>query len=133
MNATEGLIKSYYAAFNAKKFNDMLALLTDDIIHDTNQGDRSVGKEVFTSFLADMDKYYDEFLDNMVIMTNADGTRASAEFICNGTYKVTCEGLPPARGQKYKLPVGCFFEVKEGKIARITNYYNLPDWVNQVK
>ena len=133
MNATESLIKSYYGAFNAKKFNDMLALLTDDIIHDTNQGDRSVGKQVFTSFLADMDKYYDEFLDNMVIMTNADGTRASAEFICNGTYKVTCEGLPPARGQKYKLPVGCFFEIKEGKIARITNYYNLPDWVNQVK
>jgi steroid delta-isomerase-like uncharacterized protein len=133
MNTTESLIKNYYAAFNAKKFSEMLTFLTDDIIHDTNQGDRSVGKQVFTSFLADMDKYYDEFLDNIVIMTNADGSRASAEFICNGTYKVTCEGLPAARGQKYKLPVGCFFEVKNGKIARITNYYNLPDWINQVK
>lgn len=132
MNATENLIKAYYAAFNAKKFNEMLALLTEDVVHDTNQGDRSTGKAAFTSFLGDMDKYYDEFLDNMVIMTSADGTRASAEFICNGTYKVTCEGLPPARGQKYKLPVGCFFDIKEGKIARVTNYYNLPDWIKQV-
>ncbi len=133
MTATENLIKTYYEAFNNKKFNEMLNLLTDDIIHDTNQGDRSVGKTAFTAFLADMDKYYDEFLNEMVIMVSADGKRASAEFVCNGTYKVTCEGLPPARGQKYKIPVGCFFEIKDSKIARITNYYNLPDWVNQVK
>ncbi len=133
MNTTEQLIKNYYAAFNAKKFNEMLNLLTDDVVHDTNQGDRSTGKVAFTAFLGDMDKYYDEFLDNMVIMTSTDGSRASAEFICNGTYKVTCEGLPPARGQKYRLPVGCFFEIKDNKIARVTNYYNLPDWVNQVK
>ncbi len=133
MNTTHELIKNYYAAFNAKKFSDMLSFVTEDIIHDTNQGERSVGKEIFTSFLADMDKYYDEFLDSIVIMTNQDGTPASAEFICNGTYKSTCEGLPAASGQKYKLPVGCFFEIKNNKIARITNYYNLPDWVNQVK
>lgn len=132
MNTTE-LIQSYYKAFNEKRFKDMLGLLTDDVIHDTNQGGRSVGKEAFTVFLGEMDTFYDEFLDNMVIMTSADGKRASAEFICNGTYKSTCEGLPPAKGQKYRLPVGCFFEVKGDKIARVTNYYNMNDWLNQVK
>lgn len=132
MNTTE-LIHSYYKAFNEKRFKDMLGLLTDDVIHDTNQGGRSVGKEAFTVFLGEMDTFYDEFLDNMVIMTSADGKRASAEFICNGTYKSTCEGLPPAKGQKYRLPVGCFFEVKGDKIARVTNYYNMNDWLKQVK
>ncbi|WP_408096549.1 ketosteroid isomerase-related protein [Peredibacter sp. HCB2-198] len=132
MNTTE-LIQAYYKAFNEKRFKDMLGLLTDDVIHDTNQGGRSVGKEAFTLFLGEMDTFYDEFLDNMVIMTSADGKRAAAEFICNGTYKSTCEGLPPARGQKYRLPVGCFFEVKGDKIARVTNYYNMNDWLNQVK
>jgi steroid delta-isomerase-like uncharacterized protein len=127
------LIRSYYAAFNAKKFQEMLNYLSDDVIHDTNQGDRSVGKASFTKFLGEMDTFYDEHLDNIVIMTNADGTRASSEFICNGTYKSSAEGLPPAKGQKYKLPVGCFFEVKAGKIARVTNYYNMNDWLNQVK
>lgn len=131
MNTTE-LIKSYYDAFNAKKFKDMLTFLSEDVIHDTNQGTRSTGIAAFTTFLGEMDDFYDENLTDIVIMTNADDTRASAEFICNGTYKTTCEGLPKATGQKYKLPVGCFFEVKNGKIARVTNYYNMNDWLAQV-
>lgn len=132
-NTTTKLISSYYEAFNTKRFKDMLNFLTDDVIHDTNQGSRSVGKEAFTVFLGEMDTFYDEHLDNIVIMTSADGQRASAEFVCNGTYKATCEGLPPAKGQKYSLPVGCFFEVKGDKIARVTNYYNMNDWLKQVK
>ena len=133
MNKTTELIQSYYKAFNEKRFNDMLGLLTNDIIHDTNQGSRSVGKEAFTVFLGEMDTFYDEFLENIVIMTSEDGKRAAAEFICNGTYKSTAEGLPPAKGQKYRLPVGCFFEVSGDKIARVTNYYNMNDWLNQVR
>jgi steroid delta-isomerase-like uncharacterized protein len=127
------IISAYYEAFNDKRFGDMLDLVTDDIIHDTNQGERTVGKDVFKSFLADMNTYYDEFLDNIVIMQNQDGSRASAEFICHGKYKTTCEGLPPANNQKYELPVGCFFEIKGDKIRRITNYYNMNDWLMQVK
>jgi steroid delta-isomerase-like uncharacterized protein len=132
MDSTQKLIMAYYDAFNAKKFSEMLNFLSDDIIHDTNQGGRSVGKEDFTKFLGEMDEYYDEHLESIEIMTNASGERAAAEFICNGTYKSTCEGLPPATGQKYRLPVGCFFEIKNNKITRITNYYNMNDWVGQV-
>lgn len=127
------LIESYYAAFNAKDIESMLALVTDDVIHDTNQGDRSIGKEAFIEFMGDMNRFYDENLVNITIMTNHDQTRAAAEFICNGTYLVTADGLPAARGQKYSLPVGCFFEIKAGKIARITNYYNMTDWLKQVQ
>lgn len=127
------LVKKYYDCFNAKDFEGQLSLLTDDVIHDINQGERQTGKETFRKFLGIMDTNYDEFLDNMVIMATEDGKRASAEFICNGTYKVTAEGLPAARGQKYRLPVGAFFEIANGKIARVTNYYNLEDWINQVK
>lgn len=127
------LVKKYYDCFNAKDFEGQLSLLTEDVIHDINQGERQTGKETFRKFLGIMDTNYDEFLDNMVIMASEDGKRASAEFICNGTYKVTAEGLPAARGQKYRLPVGAFFEIANGKIARVTNYYNLEDWINQVK
>ncbi len=41
-------------------------------------------------------------------------------------------GLPEARGQTYELPVGAFFEIRDGKVARVTNYYNLNDWIAQV-
>ncbi|MBY0415481.1 MAG: nuclear transport factor 2 family protein [Bdellovibrionales bacterium] len=133
MNTNETLIRNYYQAFNDKKFDLMLSLLTDDVIHDTNQGGRSQGKKEFTLFMEEMNTFYDERLDQIVVMTSSDEKRASAEFVCHGTYKTTAPGLPPAKGQKYDLPVGCFFDIRGGKIARVTNYYNMNDWLKQVK
>jgi steroid delta-isomerase-like uncharacterized protein len=66
-------------------------------------------------------------------MTNATGSRAAAEFLCRGIYRESAAGLPPAPGQRYELPVGCFFEIAAGKITRVTNYYNLNDWLRQVQ
>ena len=63
----------------------------------------------------------------------AVGSRAAAEFIVSGTYLDNDEGLPEAKGQTYKLPAGSFFEIRDGKIARITTYYNLTDWISQVE
>jgi steroid delta-isomerase-like uncharacterized protein len=40
--------------------------------------------------------------------------------------------LPEARGQSYSLPAGAFFDVRGGKIARVTTYYNLQEWIRQV-
>ena len=126
------LIESYYAAFNAGDMDRFLSLLTDDVIHDTNQGTREVGKEPFQAFMNRMNRNYKEQLVHMVIMSNEDGTRAAAEFVVLGEYLVTDEGLPEAKGQKYRLPAGAFFDISDGKVARITNYYNLEDWIRQV-
>ena len=49
-----------------------------------------------------------------------------------GAYNNTDEGLPPASGQKYVLPAGTFFAIKDGKISRVTTYYNLTEWLMQV-
>ncbi len=126
-------IRAYYDAFNAQDMERFLSLLTDDVAHDINQGDRQIGKETFAKFMDHMNRCYKEELTDMVIMVNADGTRGAAEFIVNGTYLATDEGLPEAKGQTYKLPAGAFFELKDGKVARISNYYSLPDWIRQVQ
>jgi steroid delta-isomerase-like uncharacterized protein len=125
-------VLAYYKAFNAGDWEGMLAQLTDDIAHDANQGGRSVGKDVFRAFLSRMDRCYREELRDIVVMTSPDGTRAAAEYVVHGTYRATDEGLPPATGQTYVLPGGAFFELRGGKIARVTNYYNLQDWLRQV-
>jgi steroid delta-isomerase-like uncharacterized protein len=65
-------------------------------------------------------------------MTAPDGARAAAEFTVLGEYLATDEGLPPAKGQRYRLNAGAFFAVRDGKVARVTNYYNLQDWIRQV-
>lgn len=125
-------IRAYYDAFNAGDMDRFLSLLTDDVAHDINQGARQTGKEAFSKFMDHMNRCYKEELTEMVIMVNEDGTRGAAEFIVNGTYLATDEGLPEANGQTYRLPAGAFFEIRDGKVARISNYYSLPDWIAQV-
>lgn len=131
-NAAKALVEQYYAAFNAGDMDRFLDLLTEDVVHDINQGGREVGKAAFRQFMEGMNSSYQEQLVDFAIMTNADGTRAAAEFVVLGTYLKSDSGLPQARGQQYRLPVGAFFELRDGKVARITNYYNLNDWIAQV-
>jgi len=132
-NTTLDLIRRYYAAFNAGDMATFESLLADDIVHDINQGARETGKTAFRAFMQRMNGAYKEHLTDMVVMASADGSRAAAEFVVNGEYLKSDEGLPPAHGQKYVLPAGAFFDVRDGKVARVTNYYNLQDWIAQVR
>jgi steroid delta-isomerase-like uncharacterized protein len=131
-SAAIALIENYYAAFNKGDMDTFLSLLTDDVVHDINQGKRDMGKDAFTKFMSGMNVSYKEQLVDMVIMASTDGTRASAEFVVLGEYLQTDEGLPLAQGQKYNLPAGAFFDIRDNKVARVTNYYNLQDWIAQV-
>ncbi|SNR32302.1 isopropylmalate/homocitrate/citramalate synthase [Paracoccus sediminis] len=129
---TKSLIAAYYDAFNAGRTDDMLALLHDDIEHHVNEGRIRRGKALFAEFSAHMSDSYKETLTDMVIFANEAGDRAAAEFTVNGIYLKTDEGLPEARGQTYRLPAGTFFTIRDGRIARVTTYYNLADWMRQV-
>ncbi|ASN81551.1 MULTISPECIES: ketosteroid isomerase-related protein [Deinococcus] len=127
------LLTRYYAAFNDGRMQGMLELLTDDVKHDINEGGTEIGRDAFRAFLVRMNAHYQEQVRNLVIMVSEDGTRASAEFVIHGQYVKTDEGLPEARGQRYVLPVGAFFTLRDGQIARVTNYYNLREWCRQVE
>ncbi|WP_149140392.1 ketosteroid isomerase-related protein [Gemmobacter caeruleus] len=125
-------LESYYAAFNAGDAAGMLACLTDDIEHRVNEGAIRRGKELFAEFCSHMGVSYRERLADMVIFVNEDATRGAAEFVVHGEYLKTDPGLPEARCQRYVLPAGAFFDLRDGKIARVTTFYNLNDWVAQV-
>jgi steroid delta-isomerase-like uncharacterized protein len=129
---SERLIRDYYAAFNAGDEAAFLALLTEDVTHDINQGERETGKPAFAAFWARMSRCYKETITDIVVLTEPSGERAAAEFVVHGEYLAADDGLPPAHGQKYVLPAGAFFTIRDGKVARISNYYNLPDWLAQV-
>jgi steroid delta-isomerase-like uncharacterized protein len=125
------LVTAYYAAFNRGDWDGMCRLLTEGVAHDLNQGGREIGRATFRAFLDRMNRSYRERLRDIVIMAGPNG-RIGAEYVVEGTYLATDEGLPPATGQTYTLPGGAFFEIAGGAIARVTNYYNLPDWLKQV-
>lgn len=126
------LIQSYYRAFNAGEWDAFLALLTDDVVHDINHGDRETGRDAFRAFMERMNRCYAEQIVELTVMASDDGTRAAAEFIVEGKYLATDAGLPEANGQTYRLPAGAFFAIEGGRVARVTNYYNLADWLHQV-
>ena len=132
MTETESLIRAYYAAFGRGDREAMLALLSEDVAHDVNQGPREAGKPAFRDFLGHMDRSYRESLSGLTIMVEAGGNRAAAEFLVEGEYLATDAGLPEAYGQRYSLPAGTFFAVAGGRITRVTTYYNLQEWLRQV-
>lgn len=132
VEATRKLLADYYGAFNRRDWPTFLGLLTDDVIHDVNQGGREIGKAAFSAFMDKMNRSYSEEIVDIVINVNPDGSRAAVEFLVLGKYLKTDEGLPEANGQTYRLPAGAFFDIRDGKVARVTNYYNLQDWLKQV-
>jgi len=126
------LIHAYYEAFNRGDWVGMLACLDEDVVHDLNQGAREHGRDAFAAFLQRMQVSYREQLREVVVMADDSGNRAAAEYVVHGEYHHTDDGLPPACGQRYVLPGGAFFDVRDGLITRVSNYYNLQDWIAQV-
>lgn len=129
---TKDVITAYFDAFNAGDVDAMLALLDTDVEHHVNEGGIRRGRIAFAEFCAHMNHCYRERLTDIVVFAGDDGTRAAAEFTVNGTYLATDTGLPEAKGQTYVLPAGSFFTLANGKITRVTTYYNLKDWMRQV-
>lgn len=126
------LLSTYYAAFNKGDASLMLSLLTDDVEHNPSQGEVRIGKQSFSDFLTHMGRCYKEQVIDPVFMTSADDAHASAEFTLKGTYLQTDGDFPSAQGQRYVLRVGAFFAIRDGKIARVSNHYNLGDWLAQI-
>lgn len=131
-SSARATITAYYAAFNAGDAAGMLACVTDDVEHRVNEGGIRLGRAKFAEFCAHMGVSYRETLQDIEIFVNETGTRAAAEFTVHGEYLKTDPGLPAANGQRYTLPAGSFFDLKDRMISRITTFYNLNDWIAQV-
>ena len=126
------IIKRYFDAFNAKNVAGMLDCLSDDVAHHVNEGTIRRGKPAFADFCKHMSRCNDETLTDIVIFDAPAQGRAAAEYVVNGRYLATDDGLPEADGQSYRLTAGSFFDVADGKITRVTTRYNLSDWIAQV-
>ncbi|MNY29876.1 SnoaL-like domain protein [compost metagenome] len=80
-------VTAYYDAFNSRNWNEMLALVDDNIKHEPNQGKPRIGKALFTDFMQHMDESYAETLKDIVLFSSTTEGRIAAEFTVHGTYK----------------------------------------------
>lgn len=126
------ILENYYAAFNRQDWEGMLNLLDENVMHEPNEGAAVQGREKFRGFLARMDEHYSEQVEELCLFQGADEHRLAAEFFIKGRYLKTDGDLPEATGQDYRLRVGAFFEIRDGKITRVTNYYNLEHWTQLI-
>jgi steroid delta-isomerase-like uncharacterized protein len=126
------LVERYCSAYNHADWEGMVDLLDEQVEHDPNPGERQVGRDRFRAFLGKMARCYLEVLTDVRILVSDDGSHATAEYIVSGQYLASDDGLPPARGQRYRLPGRAFFEIARGRIIRLGSHYSLPEWINQV-
>jgi steroid delta-isomerase-like uncharacterized protein len=130
------LIRRYYDAFNAGDRVAMLGCVAEGVEHRVNQGGTRRGRGEFAAFNAKMQRCYKERVRDLVVFEGDAPGRLAAEFVVQGTYQeddpALGEGMTPARGQSYELPAGAFFEVEDGRIARLSTFYDLTDWKRQI-
>src|ERR1700709_825257 len=105
------LIRRYYHALNNRAWENLMGLLSDGIVHDLNHGASETGRETFKASLERTLRCYRETLSGITIISSNDGNRAAAEYRIAGEYLATDAGRPPARGQKYVLDGGAFFQI----------------------
>lgn len=129
MAETESLIERYLVAFNDRDHEAMLSCVGSDVVHDTRDGTREIGRDELRWRLSVDMRHFDESISDIAIMTGENGRRAAAEFTVRGTYVETAKGLPEADGQRYSVSAGMFFEVDGGKITRMTLYLERAPWL----
>jgi steroid delta-isomerase-like uncharacterized protein len=114
------LVQRYFDAFNARDTEACLSLLAEDVVHDTDGGTPQTGKRAFRDFLERTNRCYEEMVVDLFVTASADGQLATAEFTLLGVYLETDDGLPEAEGQRFSRPAGAVFEIRHGKVARVS-------------
>lgn len=119
------LVKRYFDAFNDRDVDGCLSLLADDVVHDLaglhGDGRSEAGKAAFRAYLDRTARCYEEKAVDLFVVASEDGSRAEAEFTLLGVYLETEDGLPDAEGQNYSLPAMAVFEIRDGKMSRVSD------------
>ena len=120
MKTSEQVVSDWCAAWLRRDLDEILAGVTDDMIYHNIPVPAVVGKEN----VAIVFKYFLEIMDPINLeITNifSDGNKVFTERIDRMT----------AKTGHTDLPVGGYFEVRDGKIAVMHEYFNLATFEEQ--
>lgn len=127
-----GTLTNHHAAFKAGDVDAMPDCASEDVQHRVNEGGIRHGLALFAQFCTYVAADYRKTLSDIDIFSNEAAKLGAAEFTVHGQYPKTDLGLPVAGGQSCILPAGAFFDLRDGKISRLTTFCNLEDWKRQV-
>jgi len=121
LNANEQVVRDFCASWLRRDLDEILSYVTDDMIYHNIPVPVIEGREnvamVFKTFLELMSRVDLEITNVMV-----DGNKVFAERI---------DRMTAATGHT-DLPVGGYFEIRDGKIAVMREYFNLATFEDQI-
>lgn len=126
------LIQTYYREFNKRDVTGLLKTLHPAVIHTSFAGNTEIGLEAFQKYILGVFDCVKETVSNVIILNSDDGKYAAAQVVCDGVYIKTAYNYPLARNQKYSVACHSFFEIKDGLIYKLSNYFNEKDWLAQI-
>lgn len=125
-------LRRYLDAWNRHAVDNLLAQFTDDATYaDVALGQSHSGKVAMREFFASMEREFSSdyrFEAGLMVITDS---AYAAEWVMRGTHDRSSAMLP-ATGKSYAIHGASIGELRDGKIARNTDYWNMTEFLVQV-
>lgn len=129
------LANAIYTCFNENRIDDALAYAADDVVLTLMPfGQTYTGREGFRAFMQDFKTAFPDCTVNLTKqMVTEDGV--ISEFMARGTHRGPLGspgGAIPPTGRRIDYPVCEVWEVRDGKLARLRNYFDSASLMRQL-
>ena len=120
------------AAWNAHDVESIAAFYTDDCFkEDIAVGKATHGKEEMKALVSGAFSAIPDMQVELVTLF-CGGDWAATEWIMSGSYSSDYPGFPRAAGRHFSVRGASVIELRDGKISRISDYWNFASFLQQV-
>jgi steroid delta-isomerase-like uncharacterized protein len=128
----KALVLGWTDALNRGDADAAAAYVTEDCVFtNIGTGQRLVGRDAAREdFVALIAMYSEMRIEKTTFLSTADGHYAT-EWIMTGVHTGDVPGLP-ATGKPFRISGAGFGEIRDGKLARVTEYWNMAEFLIQV-
>jgi steroid delta-isomerase-like uncharacterized protein len=131
MSRVGGMLQDWAAAWSSHDIEKLLSLCTDDCVYeDVTMGAVNRGKAAVRQFA---DVVFAAFPDFKIELTSGflAGDWAGAEWTMSGTHKGDLPAMP-ASGKGFSLRGSTIYELRDGKIKRNSDYWDMVTFLKQI-
>jgi steroid delta-isomerase-like uncharacterized protein len=126
-----GVIEDLAAAWTAHDVDKVLALCTDDCVYeDVTMAVVNRGKGELKAFAGKVFGAFPDFTMTLSLRFVAEH-QAAAEWTMSGTHKGDLPGMP-ATGKAFSVRGASICELRDGKISRNADYWDMATFLKQV-